>query len=99
MARRSEAMRHVLPPRPGGVHAALAAAPEADVVFVAHSGLDHLYTVADIWRELPLDATVRMRWWRVPAADVPSGEEDQVEWLYQWWAKIDHWIEETRGLP
>jgi 1-acyl-sn-glycerol-3-phosphate acyltransferase len=99
MARRSEAMRHVLPPRPGGVAAALAAAPEADVVWVAHAGLDHLYTVADIWRELPLDATVRMRWWRVPAAEVPSGEEDQVEWLYQWWAKIDHWIEETRGLP
>jgi hypothetical protein len=30
---------------------------------------------------------------------VPSGEEDQVEWLYQWWAKIDNWIEETRRLP
>ena len=49
-ARRSEAMRHVLPPQPGGVAAALTAAPEADVVWVAHAGLDHLFTVADVWR-------------------------------------------------
>ncbi len=96
LARRSEAMRHVLPPRPGGVAAALAAATDADVVWVAHAGLDHLYTVADIWRELPLDGTVRMRWWRVPAADVPRGEDAQVEWLYHWWARIDDWVDDIR---
>jgi 1-acyl-sn-glycerol-3-phosphate acyltransferase len=96
MARRSEAMRHVLPPRPGGVAAALAAAPEADVVWVAHAGLDHLYTVADVWRELPLDGTVRMRWWQVAAAEVPRGEEAQVEWLYHWWKQIDDWVDDTR---
>jgi 1-acyl-sn-glycerol-3-phosphate acyltransferase len=96
MARRSEAMRFVLAPRPGGVTAALAAAPEADVVWVTHTGLDHLYTVADIWRALPLDTTVRMRWWRVPAADVPRGEAAQVEWLFQWWERIDDWVEGAR---
>ncbi|MHA6783523.1 1-acyl-sn-glycerol-3-phosphate acyltransferase [Pseudonocardia saturnea] len=96
MARRSEAMRHVLPPRPGGLAAALAAAPGADVVWVAHAGLDHLYTVADIWRELPLDMTVRMRWWRVPAADVPRTEEAQIDWLYDWWEQIDDWVDRTR---
>jgi len=97
MARRSEAMRHVLPPRPGGVHAALAAAPEADVVWVAHAGLDHLFTVADIWRELPLDGVVRMRWWRVPADEVPHGAEAQLEWLYSWWERIDAWVDSTRA--
>lgn len=96
MARRSEAMRHVLPPRPGGVTAALAAAPEADVVWVAHAGLDHLFTVADIWRELPLDGSVRMRWWRVPAADVPRTEAARVDWLYGWWERIDEWVDGVR---
>jgi 1-acyl-sn-glycerol-3-phosphate acyltransferase len=95
MARRSEAMRHVLPPRPGGVSAALAAAPEADIVWVAHAGLDHLYTVADIWRALPLDTTVRMRWWRVPHDEVPR--DAQVDWLYDWWKKIDDWVDATRN--
>ena len=99
MARRSEAMHHVLPPRPGGVAAALAAAADADVVWVAHAGLDHLYTVADIWRELPLDATVRMRWWQVPAAEVPRSEDAQVEWLYRWWERIDDWVDDTKRSP
>ena len=97
MARRSEEMRHVLPPRPGGFTAALAAAPGADVVWVAHAGLDHLFTVADVWRELPLDTTVRMRFWRVPAADVPRTEDEQVEWLWDWWTRIDAWVDEVRS--
>jgi 1-acyl-sn-glycerol-3-phosphate acyltransferase len=97
MARRSEAMRHVLPPQPGGVVAALAAAPEADVVWVAHAGLDHLFTVADMWRVLPLDGTVRMRWWRVPHDEVPRDPDAQVDWLYRWWEHIDGWIDEVRA--
>ena len=96
MARRSETMRHVLAPHPGGVTAALAAAPAADVVWVTHAGLDHLHTAADIWRELPLHQTVQMRWWRVPATDVPRDETTQIEWLYQWWQRIDDWIDTTR---
>jgi 1-acyl-sn-glycerol-3-phosphate acyltransferase len=96
-ARRSEAMRHVLPPQPGGVAAALAAAPEADVVWVAHAGLDQLFTIADVWRGLPLDSVVRMRWWQVPADEVPQGFDAQVEWLYEWWARIDTWIDTARA--
>ena len=46
MARRAERMENVLAPRPGGLLAALDAAPDADVVLVAHTGLDHLATVA-----------------------------------------------------
>jgi 1-acyl-sn-glycerol-3-phosphate acyltransferase len=97
MARRSEAMRHVLPPQPGGVMAALAAAPEADVVWVAHAGLDHLFTVADVWRQLPLDGAVRMRWWRVPQDEVPRDPDLQVDWLYRWWEHIDGWVDEVRA--
>jgi 1-acyl-sn-glycerol-3-phosphate acyltransferase len=95
--RRAEAMRHVLPPRPGGVMAALDAAPHADVVFVAHTGLEHLDSVGDLWRYLPMDKTLHLRWWFVPAAEVPRGESEQTEWLYHWWETIDGWIETTRG--
>ena len=59
MARRAEQMTHVLAPRPGGLLAALDAAPDADVVLVAHTGLDHLLTVRDLWRELPMDKVHR----------------------------------------
>jgi len=94
-ARRAEAMRRVLPPRPGGVVAALTAAPHADVVFVAHTGLEHLITVRDVWRGLPMDKTLHLRWWFVPAADVPREEAQLTEWLYRWWETIDDWITTT----
>jgi 1-acyl-sn-glycerol-3-phosphate acyltransferase len=94
--RRAEAMRNVLPPRPGGVTAALRAAPHADVVFVAHTGLEHLSTVGDIWRGLPMDKTLRLRWWFVPAHEVPRDDAELTDWLYRWWETIDGWIETTQ---
>jgi 1-acyl-sn-glycerol-3-phosphate acyltransferase len=93
--RRAEAMRHLLPPRPGGVAAALRAAPHADVVFVAHTGLEHLSTLRDVWRGLPIDKTLHLRWWFVPAAEVPREEEQVTDWLYRWWETIDGWIAAT----
>ncbi|WP_131740659.1 1-acyl-sn-glycerol-3-phosphate acyltransferase [Actinomadura roseirufa] len=91
-AARAARMTHLMPPRPGGVLAALAAAPAADVVFVAHAGLQDMITVADIWRRVPLTTPVRVRWWRVSAADVPRVPADQVDWLYTHWERADAWI-------
>ncbi|MGY1672433.1 lysophospholipid acyltransferase family protein [Geodermatophilus sp. SYSU D00710] len=92
---RAEAMRHLLPPRPGGVVAALQAAPHADVVLVAHTGLEHLSTVRDVWRGLPMDKTLHLRWWFIPAAEVPREEAELTDWLYHWWETIDDWITTT----
>ena len=86
-------MSHVLAPRPGGVRAALEAAPGADAVFVAHTGLEHLASAYDLWHHLPMDTEIRMHWWRVPAAEVPRGD-DIADWLFQWWARIDAWVAE-----
>ncbi len=91
-AARAEALQHVLPPRTSGVAAALAAAPHADVVFVAHTGLEHLSTAADIWNGLPMNTSVKMRWDFVPAADVPRDRDQQADWLFDRWAEIDRWI-------
>ncbi|QXJ22665.1 1-acyl-sn-glycerol-3-phosphate acyltransferase [Actinomadura graeca] len=91
-AARAARMRHVMPPRSGGVLAALAAAPGADVVFVAHVGLDHITTAAEVWRRIPLADPVRAHWWRIPAEDVPRGAGAQVDWLYTQWQKADAWI-------
>ncbi|WP_295656763.1 1-acyl-sn-glycerol-3-phosphate acyltransferase [uncultured Nocardioides sp.] len=96
MAVRAEAMIHVIAPRPGGFLAALDAAPEADVVMVAHTGLDHLLTIGDVWRELPVDKRITMRWWEVPREEIPAGREERIEWLFEWWARIDAWIAENR---
>jgi 1-acyl-sn-glycerol-3-phosphate acyltransferase len=96
MARRAEQMTHVLAPKPGGLLAALSAAPEADVVLVAHTGLDHLMSVRDVWRELPMDKVLVMRWWQVSREDIPADRDGQIEWLFAWWERIDDWIEHNR---
>ena len=98
MAQRAERMKHVLAPRPGGVLAALEAAPEADVLLVAHTGLDHLLTVRDLWHALPMDKQIIMRWWRVPREEIPAGRDAQIEWLFDWWARIDDWVEQHRPV-
>ena len=98
MARKAEAMHNVLPPRPGGVLAALDAAPDADVMLVAHTGVDHLLTVADVWRELPMDKRITMQWWLEPASAVPVTADERVDWLYAWWARIDAWVVENRPV-
>ena len=96
MAVRAEEMTNVLAPRPGGFLAALDAAPEADVVLVAHTGLDHMLTVADVWRELPMDKELVMRWWEVPRAEIPADRDERIEWLFDWWERIDAWIDENK---
>jgi len=96
MAVRAEGLRNVLPPKPAGLFTAIDAAPDAGVIFVAHTGLDRMVTIRDVWRELPMDKQLVMRFWSVPPEEVPAGEEERVTWLYDWWALIDGWIEENR---
>jgi 1-acyl-sn-glycerol-3-phosphate acyltransferase len=99
LAVRAEHLHHVLPPKPSGLFTAIDAAPDAGVIFVAHTGLDQMITVADVWRELPMDKRLIMRFWSVPPEEVPAGEEARTVWLYDWWARIDAWIGENRPSP
>lgn len=97
-AGRARAMANLLPPRSGGAFAAIDAAPTADVIFVAHTGLDDLITVGDVWRALPMEQVIKAKWWRVPAAEVPRERAEVVAWLFDWWERIDAWIEENRPV-
>lgn len=94
LADRAAAMPAVLPPHARGAFTAISACPAADVVFVAHTGTERIIGVRDIWRSLSSDISVRVRWWRLPAGDVPStaDHDTQVRWLYDWWERIDAWI-------
>ncbi|HEY7430096.1 MAG TPA: 1-acyl-sn-glycerol-3-phosphate acyltransferase [Streptosporangiaceae bacterium] len=100
LAARAREMPNLLPPRTGGALSAIAACPGADVIFVAHAGLDRLVTVADIWHSLPMDQVIQAKWWRVPVGEVPrtAGREEQVQWLYDWWERIDSWISQNRPV-
>lgn len=96
-AEQARQMRHVLAPRPGGASAAFSGAPDADVLFVAHTGLEELSSVVDVWQGLPMDADVRATVWHVPAEHIPDDADERTAWLYRWWRRIDAWIVEHHG--
>lgn len=98
---RAEELTTVLPPRPGGVQVALEANPDADVVIVAHTGLEALSSAGGLLAGLPMEHSVRMALWHVPRAEVPEDGEAQADWLYRWWERIDTWIEAHNedGMP
>ena len=101
LAARAREMPNLLAPRSGGAFTAIDACPAADVIFVAHAGLDRLVSVGDVWRNLPVNQTIRAKWWRVPADQVPrdADHEAQLLWLYDWWKRIDAWISANRPDP
>ncbi len=92
-AERAERMMHVMAPRPGGLFAALDGSPDADVYFVAHTGLDRIRNVGDIWRELPTDKRIVMRFWTVQREAIPTDHDDRADWLMDEWQQIDDWID------
>ena len=98
-AAKAERMHNLMAPRPGGTLAAMAAAPDADVLLVAHEGLEDLSSIADLWRGLPMDDVVEVAWWHVPSDELPRDEpvDDQVDWLFDWWGRLDAWVAEQRS--
>lgn len=91
-AARAEVLQHLMAPRPGGILAAIDAAPDASVVFVGHTGLDRMVTVGDLWRELPMDKRLALRGWQVPPERIPSSRPERIAWLFTWWERIEEWI-------
>jgi 1-acyl-sn-glycerol-3-phosphate acyltransferase len=97
-AEQAEKMEHVLPPRHRGPLAAILAAPEADVVMFAHTALEDVGSLSDLYRHLPLARPIKARYWRIPATDVPHESDAVIAWLFAWWKTIDHWVEEHASV-
>ncbi len=80
----AEAMEYVLPPRHKGPLAAILAAPDAEA----------LGSFRELPERVPLERPILARYWRVPASEVPHDQEQLIDWLYDWWQRIDDWVEE-----
>lgn len=92
-------MLHVMPPHPTGALVALHANPQADVIFGAHTGLGLAAFPRELWREPPIGATFKSRMWLVPADERPADPDEQVRWIYDWWKRIDEWIDGAGSEP
>lgn len=85
-------LRYVLPPRPAGTLAILQAAPEADVLILAHKGLEGAATLGDFWRGQLVETTLHVHAWRIAAADIPLEARESPQWLLERWQEVDAWI-------
>jgi 1-acyl-sn-glycerol-3-phosphate acyltransferase len=89
---RAEKLARVLPPRLGGPVALLDEAPTADVLFLAHTGLDGARTMADFLNGALVGARVRVAFWRVASGDVPRDANAREHWLFDQWQRVDDWV-------
>ena len=90
-------LRNVLPPRLGGTVELLQSARTCDVVIFGHYGLDGFEYISDIWSGGLVGTTVRMKFWRFPATEVPGDRDELIKWLYDRWQVLDDWIGEMRA--
>ncbi|MEX0621146.1 MAG: 1-acyl-sn-glycerol-3-phosphate acyltransferase [Solirubrobacterales bacterium] len=91
----ADRLNHLLPPRLGGPLALIdEATAGTDIVFCAHYGFDGIRTVADIRAGVLVGRTVRIRFWRYPAGDLPQGDTARTQWLYDRWQMLDDWVGE-----
>ncbi len=97
LAARAEGLRTVLPPRSGGPLALLEAAPEADVIVIAHVGLEGLTTLREVLAGGLIGRTVRLRAWRFRASEVPRDKAAARAWLWTRWEALDAWVVSARG--
>ena len=88
----SRALRQpfTLPPHTGGVTAAVAGAPSANVLVLAHNGFCPDGR-ARLWWQLPVHRQLLVRTTLFPAAELP--QVDRLSpWLERTWTQVDAWV-------
>ncbi len=88
----AESFRHCLPPKPGGVLTLLDAAPHADVLIVAHRGLEGLANATDLLSGTVVGQKIEVSIWRIHAADIPGGSDERRRWLFDCWKRVDDFV-------
>lgn len=87
-------LRHLLPPRPGGVSALLDGAPEADVVVIGHVGFEAFGSFRSIVANTPFRHPVQVEAWRIPRCELPEESAARLAFIDEQWQRLDDWIED-----
>ena len=87
-AARVRALTCLGPARLGGTAALLRGAPDADLVFVTHTGFERLASLATAPAQIPLVDPVRVDIRRVPRSEVSEGD-GFAAWFDEEWVRCD----------
>ncbi len=93
----ADKLTQTMPPRSGGTLAGISGAPpQADIVVMAHTGLEGLASLKSLIRGAPFRRPVEVECWRIPRADIPADEDERRAWLFRTWGDVDAWVSEHR---
>ncbi len=95
----AQSMQNVLPPKLGGPIALLERNSRADVVVLAHTGLEGVESMVSLLDGSLVRRQVRVRFWRIPRHDIPTDPMLRKHWLFETWAMVDRWISQNRDRP
>jgi 1-acyl-sn-glycerol-3-phosphate acyltransferase len=97
-ADQARALKHLLPPRPGGTLALLEGAPDADIIVFGHAGFEHYGSIPMILKNIGRGNEVHFHAWRISRNDVPLDRDERIDWLFSVWAELDAWIDTKHPL-
>ena len=89
---RMRAWTELLPPRPGGALALIAAAPNLDLVFCAHTGFEGASHFSTLVNGSWIGADIRIRFWRIDHRDIPTDEAEQRAFLFAQWDRMQETV-------
>ncbi len=95
----TQSLQHTLPPLREGSIRLLEFATGADVVFIAHRGIDAGRSMASLISGAFTHVHLEIKIWRFRASEVPRDTERIHEFLIENWQRIDRFVHETYVNP
>jgi 1-acyl-sn-glycerol-3-phosphate acyltransferase len=92
LERVARTFEHCLPPKPGGALTLLSRAEGVDVLVVAHRGLEGFAEIVDLLNGSVVGSKVEVRFWRIPASEIPSETDARRRWLFDVWKRVDDYV-------
>jgi len=89
----------LLPPRLGGSIGLLAANPQRDLIFLAHTGFEGSASFAALINGAWAHTQVHLEFWRVPFASIPTDEAGQQAFLFEQWDRMQATVDRLEALP
>jgi hypothetical protein len=90
---RAQALRHLLPPRLGGLRILLGDVAHADLVIIGHVGFEGIRGWSDLTSGALVGRRIHIRLWRLAARELPTELEPRLLAVLDAWQRLDQWID------
>lgn len=94
----TESLRYTLPPLREGSVRLISSTPNADLVFIAHRGVDKIRAMSDLISGGMTNAHLEVLIWRYKAEDVPREPDAVRDFMVKNWQRIDAFVAQGESI-